>query len=134
MKIEINNRTNYQIDLSLIKLVVAEFARVHKVAAQEISLAFVTDAEIRKINRTYRSLNQLTDILSFAGAGDDFGEIIIDYKQIKRQAGEFNHSVQEELIFILVHGLLHLLGHDDETEKDRLKMIKIGEEFIKKNF
>lgn len=131
-QIEINNRSKSKIDLNLVKQVITEFARVYKIKAKEISIAFVTDAEIKKINRTYRSLDQPTDILSFTGAGDDFGEIIIDYSQIKRQAGEFNHSAKEELIFILIHGLLHLLGYDDQTEPDRLKMIKMGEEFIKK--
>lgn len=132
MKIEINNRANYKIDLNSVKKAVAKFTRVHKIKAKEISLAFVRDAEIKKINQTYRGLNRPTDILTFAGEGELFGEIIIDYSQIKRQAGKFGNNAREELIFILVHGLLHLLGFDDKTEKDRVKMIKLGEEFIRK--
>lgn len=131
-QIEINNRTNYKINLSLVKQVIAEFARVYKIKGREISIAFVGDTEIKKINKHYRKLNQPTDILSFAGEGDYFGEIIIDYQQVKRQAGKFGNKTDEELVFILVHGLLHLLGHDDETEKDRPKMIKMGEGLIKK--
>lgn len=131
MKIEINNQANYKIDLRLARKVISEFYRVYKINKnQEISLAFVSDAEIKKINNTYRGLNQATDILSFAGDGD-LGEIIIDYDQIKRQAANFKNSGREELIFILAHGLLHLIGYDDQTEKQRLEMIKIGEEFIK---
>lgn len=132
MKIEINNRTKNKIDLKLVKLVVEKFARVHKIKPKEISIAFVGDAEIKKLNQAYRGLDQATDILSFAGEDDLWGELVIDYSQIKRQAGEFGKSSREELIFILVHGLLHLLGHNDDTEPDRLKMIKLGEEFIKK--
>jgi len=132
MKIEINNRANYKIDLNLVKKVITEFARLEKIKPKEISLAFVGDAEIKKINKTYRRLNRPTDILTFSGDGDCFGEIIIDYNQIKRQAAAFGNSAKEELIFILVHGLLHLLGYDDATEKGRLKMIKMGEEIIKK--
>lgn len=132
MKIEINNQTNYKIDFELVKKVVRVFGRVYKIKNQEISLAFVSDAEIKKLNKTYRGLNQATDILSFSGDGDYLGEIIIDYDQIKRQAGDFNNSAEKELIFILTHGLLHLIGYDDKTENERLKMIKLGEEFIEK--
>lgn len=144
MKIEINNKEKYNIDLDLIKRVITGFAGAYKIKAKEISLALVGDAEIKKINRIYRGLNRPTDVLSFAplnsangnltgqaGEGDDFGEIILDYNQIKRQARELGRSVRAELIFILVHGLLHLSGYNDETEKDRLKIIKMGEEFIK---
>ena len=133
MKIEINNKANYKIDLKLVKKVVEVFGRAYKIKDQEISLAFVGAAEIKKINNIYRGLNQATDILSFAGEGDFLGELVIDYGQIKRQAGKFKNSAEKELIFILTHGLLHLIGYDDKTEKQRIKMVKMGEEFIKKN-
>lgn len=132
MKIDINNQADSKIALTSVKRTITEFARVYKVKAKEISIAFVSDAKMKKINQTYRGVNRPTDVLSFEGEGDDFGEIVLDYNQIKRQAGEFNHSAQEELIFILVHGLLHLLGYNDETEKEKAEMIKRGEEFIKK--
>jgi probable rRNA maturation factor len=132
MKIEINNRTKSKLDLKLISQAINVFGRSRKISHKEISVAFVGDAEIKKLNRTYRSLNQATDVLAFAGEGDFFGEIIIDYNQIKRQAGRFGNSAKREMVFILVHGLLHLVGHDDETEKAREKMIKLGEEFVKK--
>jgi len=132
MKIEINNQANYKIDLKLIEKVVKTFGRVYKIKNKELSLAFVGDAEIKKLNSAYRGLKMATDVLSFAGDGDYFGEIIIDYNQIKRQAGNFKNNAEEELIFILTHGLLHLSGYDDKTDEDRETMIKIGEEFIKK--
>jgi len=131
MKIEINNRASYKIDCELVEKVAKIFARVYKIKSKELSLAFVGDAEIKKINLTYRGINKATDVLSFDGEGDSFGEIIIDYNQIKRQAGEFKNSAEKELIFILVHGLLHLAGYDDKIERQRKKMIKLGEEFIK---
>ncbi len=146
VKIGINNQTDDKIDLKLAENVIKIFARVYKINKnKEISLAFVDDAEMKKLNLTYRGLSKATDVLSFsplnsaegdligqAGDGDYFGEIIIDYSQIKRQAARFNNSAKKEMIFILVHGLLHLLGYNDETEKDREEMIKIGEKFIKK--
>lgn len=134
MKVEINNQANYKIDLKLVKKVITAFGRVYKINKnKEISLAFVGDAEIKKLNFTYRGVNQATDVLSFPGEGNELGEIIIDYHQIKRQAGEFKNSAEKELIFILTHGLLHLIGHDDKTDRQRKKMIRLGEEFIENN-
>ena len=130
MKIEINNKANHKINLKLVEKVITVFAKVYKIN-KEISLAFVSDAEIKKLNLTYRGINKATDVLSFSGDGESLGEIIIDYKQVKRQAGDFKNSAEQELIFILVHGLFHLIGHDDKTDGDREKMIKIGEKFIK---
>jgi len=144
MKIEINNQTKHKINLKLLKKIIKAFGRAYKITNKEVSLAFVGDAAIKKLNLTYRGLNKTTDVLSFsplnsaegnligqAGDGDNFGEIIINYKQIKRQAGDFKNSAEKELIFILVHGLLHLAGYDDKTEKERVAMVKKGEKFIK---
>jgi probable rRNA maturation factor len=132
MKIEINNRTKSKINLNLVKRVVREFARAYKIKQKEISLAFVSDAEIKKLNKIYRRIDRPTDILTFTGEADSLGELVIDYSQIKRQAGRFGNTAEKELIFILTHGLLHLIGYNDETEKGRLEMIKRGEEFMKK--
>ncbi|MBU0722028.1 rRNA maturation RNase YbeY [Patescibacteria group bacterium] len=131
MKVEINNQTNYKINLKLIEKAVKVFGQVYKIKNKEFSLAFVGDAEIKKLNLTYRGLNKATDVLSFSGDGDYLGEIIINYNQVKLQAGDFKNSAEKELIFILVHGLLHLIGYDDKTDKQRKKMIKLGENFIK---
>lgn len=132
VKIEINNRTKSQPDLNLIRRVVKKFFSAYQLRAKEISLALIGDSEMKKINLAYRGRNKPTDILSFAGEGDFLGELVIDYAQIKKQAGRFGNSPKQELVFILVHGLLHLVGYDDRTESQRLKMVKLGEEFIKK--
>lgn len=132
MKIEINDRTKHKVDQKLIKQVINEFGRQHEIENKEISLAFIGDSEMRKLNKTFRQMDKPTDILSFAGENDFFGELILDYSQIKKQAKEFSKTAREEMIFILVHGLFHLLGYTDETEKDRLEMIRLGEEFLKK--
>jgi probable rRNA maturation factor len=132
VKIEINNQTKHKIDLRLVEKVVKVFAQAYKINKnKEISLAFVGDTEIKKLNKSYRGFNKATDILSFSGDGDCLGEIVISYNQIKRQAVSFKNSAKKELIFILVHGLLHLIGYEDETDKEREEMIKLGEKFIK---
>lgn len=128
--IEINNKTKSKIDLALVKKTAEFFLRVYKKKKYEISIAFVGDRVIRKLNRNYRKIDKVTDVLSFPGEGIFLGEVIIDYAQIKRQAREFGSSVNDELVFILVHGLLHLLGYDDKTEKGAKEMERLGEKFI----
>jgi probable rRNA maturation factor len=132
MAIEIYNRTRSEIDLKMAEKIAAKFMRDRKNEAKELSIVFVGDKEMRRLNRLYRKIDKTTDVLSFEGDGDLYGEIMISYQQIKRQAKAYHKSVKEELAFILVHGLLHLAGYDDDTEKDSLKMIKMGEEFIGK--
>lgn len=158
--VEINNKTKTKINLELVKRVTEKFlklnpSRVGKASRAEadkkknynVSIAFVGNIAIRKLNKIYRKKDKATDILSFPstivsdknwvdgkneGEGDFLGEIIINYSQIKRQAKAYKNSAQEELIFILVHGLLHLMGYEDETEDGRRKMERLGSEFIKK--
>ena len=114
------------------KKVIDKFAAAYAGARREISVAFVGDREIKKINKIYRGLDQTTDVLSFSGEDGSLGEIVLNPRQIKRQARRFNNSAERELAFILIHGLLHLVGYDDRTEKGRLRMIRRGEEFMKK--
>ncbi|HRH21991.1 MAG TPA: rRNA maturation RNase YbeY, partial [bacterium] len=90
------------------------------------------------MNRDYRHKDKVTDVLSFTESdspdaqADLLGQIFIDYQQIKRQAKEFEQSDEDELVFILVHGLLHLLGYDDATEEEAQIMEDLGKSFIKK--
>jgi probable rRNA maturation factor len=129
--VEVINKTKAKINLKLIKKIAEKFLQVYKKEKKEMSIAFVSDNEIKKINKQYRHKDKVTDVLSFDGEEGFLGEIIIDYPQIKRQAKEFGKKVDDELVFILIHGLLHLIGYDDETEKGRLEMIGLGEKFIK---
>jgi probable rRNA maturation factor len=149
--IEVNNTTKFKINKKLIIKTAELFLASRRKQKKDLSIAFIGDAKMRQLNLQYRQKDKTTDVLSFSGEppllfkeglgggsrggsgdGSDFGEILINPAQIKRQAKENKNTMQAELIFILVHGLLHLAGYDDETEKDRLKMIKLGEEFIKK--
>lgn len=129
--VEINNKTRSKINLSLVKKATEDFLKYYKKEKCEVSIAFVSDRKMRELNKTYRKKDRATDVLAFAGQGLDLGEVIINYAQIKRQAREFGNSARQELVFILVHGLLHLLGYDDGDEKGRKEMEELGMGFIK---
>jgi probable rRNA maturation factor len=108
----------------------------------QIEVSFVTDKEIQEVNRTMRNKNKPTDVLSFPdlqisfpGRIKSIGEILISQDTLVFQAKEIGHSKKEELYRLLVHGLLHLLGYDHETnERDARKMRKKEDECLEKIF
>ncbi len=128
--IEVNNQTNGEIDIALIKRTVNSFFKSHRLKNKEITVALVGDKTIKRLNKIYLGVNYATDVLAFPGEGNFYGEIVIDYQQIKRQAKRYNNTIKDELIFVLVHGLLHLIGYDDKTERQRKRMMKLAREFI----
>jgi len=94
----------------------------------EVSVSFVTNEEIRELNREYRNVDSETDVLSFP-MDDEFdgkiilGDIVISTKRIIEQANDFGHSLEREMIYLTVHSMLHLLGYDHMIgeEKDEMR-------------
>jgi len=128
--IEISNKTKADIAEKIVKNTVKVFLSIHRLSEKNVSIAFVGDKTIQKLNKKYRKKDYVTDILSFCGEGDDLGEIVINYSQIKRQAKKYSNTERQELIFILVHGLFHLIGYTDDSDEKASQMEKLGEEFI----
>lgn len=94
-----------------------------------VSIAFVSKADIKKANRLYRKKNRVTDVLSFS-LTPDHGELLICYDQAAKQAKTMKHTTGDEVTFLLVHGLLHLFGHDHEKTKDARAMFSIQEKIL----
>lgn len=96
----------------------------------EVSVHLTDDTGIRSLNRTYRNMDQATDVLSFGSDDDDtlpdgtrlLGDIIISLERATEQAGEYGHSYEREVAFLVVHGVLHLLGYDHEEDEQRREM------------
>ncbi|MBQ3727571.1 MAG: rRNA maturation RNase YbeY, partial [Selenomonadaceae bacterium] len=99
----------------------------------ELSVTLTDDEHIHALNKKFRGIDRATDGLSFAFReseepevlGADFeilGDVIISLERAKVQAEEFGHSFLREVIFLEVHGLLHLLGYDHVEEAARLEM------------
>mgnify|MGYP000261682459 CR=1 FL=1 len=131
--VEINNKAEYSVDIERLRRTAEKFLQHFQKQDRDISLALVGDEEIRELNRVYRGLDKPTDVLAFPEEEEEgsLGEIIIDYDQVARQAPKFSQTPEEELVFILVHGLLHLLGYSDYTEEDKNNMIQLGRDLIK---
>ncbi len=130
MKVSINNKSRAKINTAEIISLVNFFSKHYKLKNKELSIAVVGDKTIHRLNNEYRKINKVTDILSFDGEDDFLGELIVDYSQVKRQAPYFSQKTEEEFLFIIVHGLLHLLGYDDDNEKDRMLMIDKGKNIL----
>jgi probable rRNA maturation factor len=101
----------------------------------ELSIALVSDAHIKRLNKLYRNKDKPTDVLSFpiGEKVEDWlilGDIVISVDTAKRQAQELGHSLEEELKRLLVHGLVHLLGYDHELGGEEEKKFFELEEFV----
>ena len=91
----------------------------------EVSLALVDDGTIHELNRRYLSHDYPTDVLSFpfdGGSGWLQGEIIVSTETAERASGEFGWPPASELMLYVIHGTLHLVGHDDKQEQARQEM------------
>lgn len=88
--------------------------------AGSLAARLTSDAEVRRLNRRFRSKDKPTDVLSFPGEttadGYHVGDIVISVPTARRQAAEAGHPVERELRVLLLHGLLHCLGYDHETD------------------
>lgn len=99
----------------------------------EISIAFVSAATIRRLNRVWRGKDRVTDVLAFElGQGELRGELLVCYSRAAVQAKEMGHCVRDELSFLLVHGILHLWGFDHERPGDAQKMFSLQEKILRK--
>lgn len=158
--LEIHNFTQNEINGKLLERA-AEFC-LKEIGAKgevEISLAIVGEGRIRKLNKIYRGKNRVTDVLSFdnksvlpylrrafprvkdsfkdgfAEAPDNIkrlGEIVICYPRAKKQAKAAGHSLEKELVILLTHGTLHLLGYDHEkNEKSAQEMKDLEKKIVK---
>jgi len=130
--IEINNLTKQPIDLRLIKRAIKKFLKLHHLTDKEVSVALVDDKTITKLNRAYLGVAGPTDVLAFSGENNYLGEVIIDYQQIEKQAQSYKNTAEQELIIILIHGLLHLFGYDDKTVKTKKEMQRQSDKFFRK--
>ena len=99
---------------------------------KNISIALVSEKEIKDLNKVYRNKNKITDVLSFSIDSEDvLGEVLICLKQAKRQA-KINHKTNKlELQLLTTHGILHLLGYDHErSDKDALEQERLEQEIL----
>lgn len=110
-------------------------------SGSEISIMLVNDAKIKKLNSDYRDKDLATDVLAFPqdedaindNGGSLLGDVVVSVETSRRQAKEHCLSSDEELILLIIHGTLHLLGYDHErSAKDKRKMQNLTQKIFSK--
>ncbi len=94
--------------------------------ADELSILVTTDARISRLNGTWRARRRPTDVLSFGAAPGSgvLGDVVISLDTARRQARDRGRPLSDELARLLAHGVLHLLGHDHETDTEAERMAR----------
>ncbi|USN53262.1 MAG: rRNA maturation RNase YbeY [Candidatus Nomurabacteria bacterium] len=142
MRITVVNQTPAHLSTTWIRQVIQAAAKLTETKDSEHSVVvtFLPDQEVRRLNKRYRKIDRVTDVLSFTytmegdqdASSDDFpfGELIIAPDQMQRQADRRKRPVKEELRDLLIHGYLHLLGHDHHKVGER-RIMRAWEDKVK---
>ena len=133
---EINDLVNVDFDYRYLNDVIELLLKHEQIKNAYFSIIFVDDKEIKRINKEYRGIDKVTDVISFAledtsdNINNDIrilGDIYICIPRMLEQATYYGHSIKRELSFLTVHGMLHLLGYDHMKEEDEKVMFGLQE-------
>ncbi|MCK5490941.1 MAG: rRNA maturation RNase YbeY [Candidatus Pacebacteria bacterium] len=137
MILQIKNFTKQKINKKYLDKIAEETLKVAKVKIPvEISLVITGEKRIKSLNKKYRGINKVTDVLSFGNEDlndtikfiippEDilqFGQIFICYPKIEKQAKQKKHSCKKEFSILLIHGILHLIGYDHKESYENSEM------------
>jgi probable rRNA maturation factor len=100
----------------------------------EVTIAFVEDEAMTELNKRFRGKKKTTDVLTFpaddsynepSASGRPLGDIVISVDQARRQAADEKHSLGTEIRYLVVHGVLHALGYDHETDQGEMNALEV---------
>lgn len=123
-------------DYSYLKNLLKYALKKLKVKNAVFSVIFVDENKIKEINKEYRNINEITDVISFAFEDTEnncynkirlLGDIYICIPRMKNQAINYGHSEKRELSFLCIHGLLHLLGYNHIDKEEEIEMFQLQE-------
>ncbi len=136
MKINFFNQTNFKIK-EYQKVIDRLFKNIN--SKKTFNIIFVDENEIRRINKEFRKIDKVTDVISFALIDDkdlvqtnELGDIFICVEKAIAQSEEYGHSKEREFAFLAVHGYLHLCGYDHQTPEEEKEMFSLQEEILTK--
>ena len=142
MNLEVFNETEEDLekDLEELKIFLNNVCKDEKLENGEFNVIIVDKKKIQELNKEYRNIDKVTDVISFALEDDKtvvapvdiriLGDIYICIEKVISQAEEYKHSFERELTFLAVHGFLHLLGYDHMNKEDEEKMFKKQKEVL----
>ncbi len=143
MALLINNETDLNYDFQSVfdESIKITFDTLKVSKDYDLSVSFINDTTIKTMNRDYRNIDKATDVISFAmldsldevnhdESGLDLGDIFISVETAAKQAKNLNQSLNREILFLFIHGLLHLLGYDHHNLEEEAAMFSLQEEII----
>lgn len=138
IKYEINDNFGVGFKYNYLKKVIKRTMKHENVKNAYFSIIFVDADEIQNINKEYRGIDKVTDVISFAFEDNEkikskirvLGDIYICIPRMIEQAENYGHSIKRELSFLTVHGLLHLLGYDHMEKEDEKVMFDLQERIL----
>jgi probable rRNA maturation factor len=116
--IELDNRTDHIVKTDSLQKIADDLTRL------DIELIITDDQEIQVLNRDHRGIDAPTDVISFPFEPmplSPLGSIVISIDHVKKGAKYFGHTQDDELTLLFIHGLLHLLGYDHETDHGEMR-------------
>jgi len=121
----LNRQRRRRVDTARIRRVLRGAAAALHVSG-EVALVLAGDGTLRRLNRTYRHRDRPTDVLSFPGLGrgEGLGDILISVPAAERNASRLGRSVAREIDVLALHGFLHVLGYDHETDGGRMERLE----------
>jgi rRNA maturation RNase YbeY len=122
--ISVLNPSGYPIDEARISHAVATALNSERAEPSDVRVLLTEDEKIRELNSRFRGLDQATDVLTFPEGERCSGDIAISLPYAERQAQARNIKAQDEIIYLAIHGALHLTGLDDQTDTDRAQMVQ----------
>ena len=138
-EINVTNETEKSIDTDLL-LKVANYALEYEKVENAIANIIIVDSKtIKEINKKYRNIDRVTDVISFALEDDNtfidipirvLGDIYLCIDKAEEQALEYGHSLKREIAFLTVHGMLHLLGYDHMIKEEEKIMFQKQDEIL----
>ena len=136
-----NDHPDINIDCADIENMIGEVMSHLDSQNKEVSILLTRDKDIRLLNKEFRSIDQPTDVLSFPQSPDEYpsipgkkflGDIAVSLDTAQIQAKDHNLNLKEEIVLLLIHGILHLLGYDHEiSEREEKKMRSKTHELFK---
>ena len=137
MDIQVNLGHYQSVQCSLLKQAIHQ-TLIEEGRTGEFSITLLGDHEMEKLNTRYLGRNVTTDVLAFSMGTDElaFGDVYVCVDQASRQAKEHEIPLDEELVRLVVHGALHVLGHDHPEDSDRFTspMFKLQERLVRQVF
>ncbi len=135
--VQINTRISPLIDEAFIYHIASTTLDILGYEFNEVSIVLENDEQVRILNKTYRQIDEPTDVLSFSSGEIDpdtgsryLGDVVISFPRAKAQATEQGHSIKKEMTTLMVHGLLHLAGYDHANSEQEKELFSLQNEII----